>query len=297
MIMGKNKHTKKRMITQREKLALWFIPVLGMGLCLPITAYSDTGIVALSQLQSHLSKRTAPINTVYKQRWTAPSTHQHPSAPGSDKPVAEGNANLSSRIESAMRAVSKLYRIPFGLLHAISLTESGIDGQPWPWTLNVYGVPYRFSSAQQTKTAIQSFFQRGIKLVDIGPMQVDWQYHHHQFGNVSAAVNPLRNVAVAGRILKKDFDQTGSWRAAIGLYHGGGEARQSVYIHEVFSHWDHAGEHRQIHSDNSVAQEAMATKDTLVAETIPSIATPAHFRNISSIVALVGQNHPIPQKD
>jgi hypothetical protein len=179
-----------------------------------------------------------------------------------------------------MVAVSRLYHIPLGLLHAISLTESGIGNQPWPWTLNVYGVPYRFSSAQQTRAAVRDFLARGIQLVDIGPMQVDWQYHQNQLGSVTAAVNPLRNVAVAGRILKTDYDQTGTWRAAVGLYHGGGPQRQNTYIQEVFSRW-HRARHRIMNRYLDIgAPQSMHNR--------PLLTAGAARQPADSIVALVG---------
>lgn len=206
----------------------------------------------------------------------------------------QNEGSLATRIEAAMSAVSHLYHIPIGLLHAISLTESGIDGSPWPWTLNVYGVPYRFQSASQTKTAVKSFLAKGISVVDIGPMQVDWKYHHQQLENVTAAVNPLRNVAVAGRILKTDFDQTGSWVSAVGLYHGGGAQRQDTYVHEVFSRW-----HRYPNTSVDTTVEIPQKHQGIVA--VNNMASPervAHSKlnSFSGIVALVGQNDPTPQK-
>lgn len=219
------------MIGRKEKILRRPVSLLGPVLLslwagYPVSAYSDTGIIALSQ---------------YTQASPAQRTGAEAAQPSSTAlPASDAHDGLTGRIASAMVAVSRLYHIPLGLLHAISLTESGIGNQPWPWTLNVYGVPYRFSSAQQTRAAVRDFLARGIQLVDIGPMQVDWQYHQNQLGSVTAAVNPLRNVAVAGRILKTDYDQTGTWSAAVGLYHGGGPQRQNTYIQEVFSRWHRA---------------------------------------------------------
>lgn len=141
----------------------------------------------------------------------------------------------SSDIASTMEAMSRLYQIPSGLLWAISLTESGMGGSPWPWTLNVYGKPYRLTNWSSTVDAVKGFLSRGIQLVDVGPMQVDWQYHGWRFGTVGAAAQPLRNIAVAAAILREDYEKTGSWRAAVGLYHGGGQARRRRYINAVFS--------------------------------------------------------------
>ena len=228
----------------------------------------STGIIALDNLPQQTGSMTAP------RQGKRPSTgkrHRYFYRPTvairADSPVT----GLQGQMESAMRAVSALYHIPMGLLRAISLTESGMRGRPWPWTLNVYGVPYRYADARQTIAAVKSFLRRGIQLVDIGPMQVDWRYHAQHFAAVPAAVNPLRNIAVAGRILRNDYDQTGSWTAAVGLYHGGGPNRQSRYIHQVFERWSGPSETAPALDD---AQAVTATHLSIVAlQSAPSSAS------------------------
>lgn len=271
MFINNTTHPPHGMIDRKEKILRRPVSLLGsvflsLWAGFPISAYSDTGIIALSQYtQAAPTQRTAAQAT---QQATAPF------------PASAVHNGLAGQIDAAMVAVSRLYHIPLGLLHAISLTESGIGNQPWPWTLNVYGVPYRFSSAQQTRAAVRAFLDRGIQLVDIGPMQVDWQYHQNQLGSVTAAVNPLRNVAVAGRILKTDYDQTGNWRAAVGLYHGGGPQRQNTYIQEVFSRW---------HRTNSAVDGYPEIGTFQSVRSRPVFTTTGAARQpADSIVALVG---------
>lgn len=204
----------------RPAQALGWLLLLG---AVPATSFASSGIIALEAGSTAAlagtvklaPRRSIPLMT----RNHAENAHAMP--------------GLTPRMQSTMHSVSRLYGIPYGLLHAISMTESGT----WPWTLNVYGVPYYFSNASQTIAAVHRFLRQNIQLIDIGPMQVDWFYHGWHFGTVKAAVNPLRNIAVAGRILANDYLLTGSWRRAVGLYHGGGPARQSRYIQKVFAHW------------------------------------------------------------
>lgn len=284
-----------KVITQKAKIGLYgqrrrWITSFMLLSALPVTGLADTGnagIVALTPLSSYQRTAIAPSHhsvtaSIAQSGEMAVSEHTPP------------QTKLSVRMESAMQAVSRLYQIPLGLLHAISVTESGIDNQPWPWTLNVYGVPYRFTSATQTEQAVKNFFQRGIALVDIGPMQVDWQYHHRQFGHLAAAINPLRNIAVAGRILKNDYDQTGSWRAAVGLYHGGGPQRQATYIRQVFSRWNHRG-------GAAVTPENPLTFPTVHAGGLIAVQTEDTQRgnssaSMSDIVALVAPTSAIGTK-
>lgn len=227
-------NTKLKPVIGRRHIRLSLFALLTL---LPAQwAWSDSsGIVAISGLgeasgtsaQLHLS--SLPRNTQNADSSTLSSVMRRLNP--SKKP------HESRLIASAMRAVSAVYGVPQGLLRAISLTESGLSGRPWPWTLNVYGQAYRYSNEKQTIAAVRNFLARGITLVDIGPMQVDWQYHGWRFGSVRAAANPLRNVAVAARILRDAYAQTGSWVAAVGQYHGGDTSRQQTYIHQVMSRW------------------------------------------------------------
>ncbi|AEK58688.1 membrane bound transglycosylase family protein [Acidithiobacillus caldus SM-1] len=220
---------KTRVIQQKTAPAHGRIPpvqALGLWLLLgavPATSFASSGIIALKAGNTAALVGTAK----WAPRRSIPLMTKHLAEPPHTMP------SLTQRMQSAMHSISRMYGIPYGLLQAISATESGTK----PWTLNVYGVPYYFSNARQTIAAIHRFLRQNIQLIDIGPMQVDWFYHGWHFGTVRAAVNPLRNIAVAGRILAKDFRQTGSWRRAVGLYHGGGPARQSRYIQKVFAYW------------------------------------------------------------
>lgn len=283
--MGKKTAMEKRIIPNR---GLRYAPLIfvGMFAYLPSTSYSETSIIALNGLAT---ATTSTSQGAKHKNGALSAVHDVVSTK-----TVSSTSGLSARIEAAMSAVSNLYHIPIGLLHAISLTESGINGSPWPWTLNVYGVPYRFQSANQTKAAVKSFLAKGIDVVDIGPMQVDWKYHHHQLENVTAAVNPLRNVAVAGRILKTDFNETGSWISAVGLYHGGGAQRQNTYINEVFSRWHH---YKNTPANNQFETPVMHQGIVAVSNVIHTKqADNSKLTSVSEIVALVGPNDPTPQK-
>ena len=213
------------------------LSLLAMMTALPAPcAWSgDTGIVALSGMGGISGRSTKPRLSSLPD--AAPAA-----APTSFRSVMRrlnpgSKPHESQLITSTMHVVSSMYGVPRGLLRAISLTESGMAGKPWPWTLNVYGRAYRYVGEKQTVAAVRNFLARGITMVDIGPMQVDWRYHGWRFGSVRAAANPLRNVAVAARILRDAYTKTGSWVAAVGQYHGGDTVRQQHYIHLVMARW------------------------------------------------------------
>ena len=192
-----------------------------------IVALSRAGDASRSSAHLHLPVLLRKTPTPDSSAWSSVMRRLNPG----------GEPRESRLIASTMRVMSTMYGVPRGLLRAISLTESGLSGKPWPWTLNVYGQAYRYTNEKQTVAAVKGFLARGITLVDIGPMQVDWQYHGWRFGSVRAAANPLRNVAVAARILRDAYAQTGSWVSAVGQYHGGNTARQQQYIRQVMTRW------------------------------------------------------------
>ena len=215
-INGGGKGTLSRMRPSTTNLyRILLLPVIG-GCFLPFAwAGTNASIVAFSG--TPLRTASAPL------RAAAPS--------------ASVRTGLQRQMRETMRSMSRLYGIPAGLMRAISLVESGIHHAPWPWTLNVYGTAYRYRSAAATSAAVHRFLNQGITVVDIGPMQVDWQYHHRFFQRVRSAVNPLTNISEAARILRADYRKTGSWSDAVGLYHGGGAQRQQGYIRNVLHHW------------------------------------------------------------
>lgn len=121
--------------------------------------------------------------------------------------------------------------IPSPVLFSVALQESGmmIRGRqlPWPWTLNVAGVSYRFANRGAACTAlIIAIHEAGPKHVDAGLAQVNVGWNGHRFNSVCEALDPYKNLAVAATILKEQFVMYGDWSKAAGRYHhpAGGEA-------------------------------------------------------------------------
>ena len=119
------------------------------------------------------------------------------------------------------------YRIPSEILYGIALAESGQrlnsnKVRPWPWTLNVAGVPRRYPTRLAAWQSLNYFLQNGIDSIDIGLMQVNWRYHHDKLGTSWAALDPLHNVRTGAKILLSEYLRTGDWRQAIGRYHSPG---------------------------------------------------------------------------
>ncbi|NWB10526.1 lytic transglycosylase [Pseudomonas sp. D5002] len=114
--------------------------------------------------------------------------------------------------------------IPSMVLFAIALQESGIPVRgrllPWPWTLNIAGTPYRFTTRQAACHALlQALARHDAKRVDVGLGQTNLGYHGQRFSSPCEALDPYRNLAVTAALLQKHHAATGDWVSAAGRYH------------------------------------------------------------------------------
>ena len=123
--------------------------------------------------------------------------------------------------------------IPTVILYAVALAESATKikkskikpghYKPWPWTLNVSGVPRRYQTRKAAYKGLMYFLQQGVKSVDIGIMQINWRYHHKELGTPWQALEPIHNTRTGARILRDEYKITGEWKQAIGRYHSPGQ--------------------------------------------------------------------------
>lgn len=135
------------------------------------------------------------------------------------------------------------YGIPFHLLGAIANSESGRWHQglsmavPWPWTANVEGASYFFHTKAEAVSAVQKFQAQGKRSIDVGCMQVNLMHHPEAFSSLSQAFDPGYNVDYAARFLRGHYDETHSWRAAVGRYHSRTPYYAESYIGRVYNAW------------------------------------------------------------
>ena len=93
-----------------------------------------------------------------------------------------------------MTEAAAKYRIPLGILFAIALTETGINANLHAYALNLEGnTVYSLGKSE----AIQKFNAArasGMKLIDVGCMQLNWYYHGENFSSVAEMLDPHKNV-------------------------------------------------------------------------------------------------------
>lgn len=151
---------------------------------------------------------------------------------------------LASRqtVPDGYRQVASQAGVPAEVLYAVALTESGSrlphGVRPWPWTLNVAGKSYRYTSRQQACTALLRFMQtHNPRRIDAGLGQINLGWNGHFFLAPCDALGPYQNLRVTAQLLREHYEKQRNWPEAVGRYHhpaGGTHAQR--YRQKVISH-------------------------------------------------------------
>lgn len=165
-------------------------------------------------------ERRAPPN-----RPPPPAAEQAPSVPGAAtstpakdparKPAAQGICE-----RELARAAAK-YQIPLQILYAVALTESGTGSGLQPLMLHIEGKDHLPPSLPEALRMFHAANARGVKLIDIGCMQVNWYWHREEFRTLEEIFDPRLNVEQGARFLKELRQRHGSWTMAVARYNAG----------------------------------------------------------------------------
>lgn len=132
--------------------------------------------------------------------------------------------------------------IPSPVLYAVALQESGaiVRGRlvPWPWTLNVAGVPQRYPNRVEACAGLRQALRRTpAKRIDVGLGQINLGYQAARYTTPCELLNPYRNLDIAAAILREQHTPGEDWLLAIGRYHRpAGGAPAARYRHSVNRH-------------------------------------------------------------
>lgn len=185
-----------------------------------------------------------------------------------------GTAVLAPRAEAGATAVDwaagclpfiapaeRYYRLPPGLLEAIALTESGQEGAPYPWALNIAGQAVIAPTYQAAASLLRATDGRPRRDVAIGCMQIHMQYHLDRFVEPEWALHPRYNVWYAALYLDQLRRQYGDMISAIAHYHGSAPAAQRDYLCRIAAH---------------LASTGPATREALGLNTCGQVAVAGH---------------------
>ncbi len=141
--------------------------------------------------------------------------------------------------EPPILAAEKQYKIPTGLLLAISIVETGRPDQrtgekkAWPWSVNANGQGLFFNDRTSAVAWVQQAQKSGIASIDIGCMQVNLAAHPTAFRTINDGLDPAINADYAARFLLSLYQQSADWREAVGAYHSRTEAFAIPYREQV----------------------------------------------------------------
>ncbi|UFN48194.1 transglycosylase SLT domain-containing protein [Roseomonas sp. OT10] len=146
-----------------------------------------------------------------------------------------GLPSPSALCRAAIAAAEREYGLPAGLLAAIGRVESGrrdpATGEtgPWPWTMNAEGRGKFFPGKAEAVAEVRQLRAGGMRLIDVGCMQINLHHHPNAFASLEEAFDPLANARYAARFLKELQSTRNDWMQAAANYHSNTPERAAAY--------------------------------------------------------------------
>jgi hypothetical protein len=109
--------------------------------------------------------------------------------------------------------------VPYEVLLAVAVVETGRDDRPWPWTVNVAGDGQWFDTKDEAEAHAQEVLDQGYTNLDVGCFQLNIRWHSKGFGSLSDMLDPALNAGYAAEFLSDHYSRTGDWAAAAAAYH------------------------------------------------------------------------------
>lgn len=140
--------------------------------------------------------------------------------------------------EAEMTRAAATHDVPLAVLFAVGLTETGRRGTLHPYALNIAGRSYFGESRAAALAEFEKERARGVKLIDLGCMQINHYWHAQEFDSVEDMLDPAKNVEYAAVFLKRLRARHGSWTLAVARYHAGprNTPAQKRYVCAVIRH-------------------------------------------------------------
>lgn len=146
-------------------------------------------------------------------------------------------ATAQRACEAEIARASKRHSVPVNVLYAVGLTETGRKGSLQAYAMNMAGQPFFGRGLDDALAAFEAARRRGVRLIDIGCMQINHHFHASKFSSVRAMFDPAANVDYAARFLVELKAREGSWTMAVARYHAGpnNDPAQKRYVCAVIA--------------------------------------------------------------
>lgn len=190
-------------------------------------------------------------------------------SPGFAQPAPDPTLACRAAIARAEQDV----HTPAGLLQAIGRVESGRRNPetgtsgPWPWTINAEGRGHFFPDKAAAIAAVRELQARGVRIIDVGCMQVNLHHHPRAFASLEEAFAPVSNARYAAQFLTQLYAARNDWMTAAGHYHSHTPELAQAYRARVQAAWPSAqarhAEDRALAGTNFASQRPPAPPTSL----------------------------------
>ncbi|MFB2549653.1 transglycosylase SLT domain-containing protein [Ensifer soli] len=139
--------------------------------------------------------------------------------------------------EREILAAAAKYQVPAGILYSVGLTETGRKGSLQPYAMNIEGKAYFGASSADVLSRFAEARARGVKLIDLGCMQINHHFHGENFASPAEMLDPRKNVEYAARFLANLHARHETWTMAVARYHAGpnNDPAQKRYVCRVIA--------------------------------------------------------------
>lgn len=136
-------------------------------------------------------------------------------------PMAAGysSSGADKLCETAAAEAAELLGVPFDVLIAVSVVETGRDNRPWPWTVNIEGQGHWLDTTTDAEAMVQTALDTGLTNIDLGCFQLNYRWHAEAFASIRDMLDPFRNATYAAAYLAEQYGETGDWPSAAAAYH------------------------------------------------------------------------------
>lgn len=144
---------------------------------------------------------------------------------------------------AAIAAAEREASIPAGLMQAIGRVESGRRNPetgafgPWPWVINAEGQGRFFPNAPAAIAAVRELQGRGVRVIDVGCMQINLHHHPQAFANLEEAFDPAANARYAAAFLTRLNETRRDWAVSASHYHSQTPHLAEAYRARVMAAW------------------------------------------------------------
>ncbi len=132
-------------------------------------------------------------------------------------------------LKAAARA-AEATGVPYEVLTAVSVVETGRGQRPWPWTVNLGGDGRWLDSMAEAEELVLLALSQGMTNLDLGCFQLNYYWHGAAFASVADMLDPDRNALYAAEYLSQHYAETGDWALAAAAYHSATPEHAERYL-------------------------------------------------------------------